>query len=83
MRFEPSRRMTFWAAAGFLAPAFFWVRRTAAQPASSPQTVGYQDTPKGLQMCGTCTLFISPNGCKVVEGPVDRRGWCKLYDPVD
>ncbi len=29
----------------------------------------YQDEPKGgIMMCGTCTLFIPPAECKVVEG---------------
>ncbi len=43
----------------------------------------YQDEPKGILMCGTCSLFIRPAGCKVVEGDVAVTGWCKLFDLAD
>jgi hypothetical protein len=28
----------------------------------------YQDSPKGIAMCSTCTLFVAPHACKVVDG---------------
>jgi hypothetical protein len=31
------------------------------------QDVDYQDNPKGLQMCATCSLFDPPTSCKIVE----------------
>jgi High potential iron-sulfur protein len=43
----------------------------------------YQDTPNGIYSCGTCTLFVQPNGCKVVEGEVSKDGWCKAYAMAD
>lgn len=44
----------------------------------------YQDEPKGgIMMCGTCTLFIPPAECKVVEGFVAITGWCNAFDLAD
>ena len=43
----------------------------------------YQDTPKGIQSCATCTLFVAPHGCKVVDGEVSPDGWCKAYAMAD
>ncbi len=54
-----------------------------AQRLLSQHEAAYQDTPKGVQMCGTCTMFVRPNACKVVEGEVQRTGWCRLYDMTD
>ena len=79
---NPSRRRMLSAPVGLLWAATRW-RPAAAQALSSQQAAGYQAQPKGLQMCGTCTLFIEPDRGKTVAGPVERRGWCKLYDPVD
>jgi hypothetical protein len=45
--------------------------------------VDYQDQPKGLQMCSTCTLFEPPAACKIVEGTVSPNGWCKDYAMAD
>jgi hypothetical protein len=39
----------------------------------------YQDTPKGIHSCATCTLFDAPNGCKVVEGEVSKDSWRKAF----
>ena len=43
----------------------------------------YQDSPKGIQMCATCTLFVAPHACKVVDGEVSASGWCKAYAMAD
>ena len=43
----------------------------------------YQDTPKDIRMCATCTLFLPPKACKVVEGDVKAEGWCKLFELAD
>ena len=42
-----------------------------------------QDNPKGIQMCATCTLFVAPRSCKVVEGDISPDGWCKSYAMAD
>jgi hypothetical protein len=49
----------------------------------SKQQAEYQDSPKGIQMCATCTLFVPPCSCKVVEGDVSPDGWCKSYAMAD
>lgn len=43
----------------------------------------YQDHPNDIQMCSTCTRFVKPNQCKVVDGDVSPDGWCRLFDMVD
>jgi hypothetical protein len=43
----------------------------------------YQDGPKDIRMCATCTLFLPPKSCKVVEGEVSPNGWCKLFEIAD
>jgi len=43
----------------------------------------YQGTPNGIYSCATCTLFIAPNACKVVEGEISPDGWCKAYAMAD
>ena len=43
----------------------------------------YRDTPNGIYSCGMCTLFVAPDGCKVVEGAISKDGWCKAFAAVD
>jgi hypothetical protein len=43
----------------------------------------YQDIPKGIYSCATCSLFEPPNACKVVEGEVSKDGWCKAFALAD
>jgi hypothetical protein len=49
----------------------------------SKQQAGYQDGPKGIAMCATCTLFVEPRSCKVVEGDISPNGWCNAYAMAD
>jgi High potential iron-sulfur protein len=55
----------------------------AAGEKLSKQQAEYQDSPKGIQMCATCSLFEAPHACKVVEGDVSPSGWCKAYAMAD
>ena len=80
---EMNRRECIRAGCGGFAVAATWLLSVAAQSLLSQREAEYQSTPNGLQMCGTCTLFIRPHGCKLVSGEVDRAGWCKLYDMAD
>jgi len=57
--------------------------RAAAQPKMTKAQAQYQDEPKGIMMCGTCTLFLPPAGCKVMEGDVAVTGWCNAFDLAD
>ena len=43
----------------------------------------YQDTPRDIRMCATCTLFEAPRSCKVVEGDISPNGWCKVFALAD
>jgi len=72
------RRAVMLAALGALAS-----RDARAQQKMTKAEAAYQDEPKGILMCATCSLFIRPAGCKVVEGEVAASGWCKLFDLAD
>ena len=64
-----------------------WPRLAQAQQARveklSKAQAQYQDSPKGIAMCATCTLFIEPRACKVVDGDISPNGWCKEYAMAD
>ncbi len=57
--------------------------RAAAQEKMSRREADYQDSPKDIRMCATCTLFLPPKSCKVVDGEVSPNGWCKLFVLAD
>jgi High potential iron-sulfur protein len=78
------RRLVQLAFAG-LAGAALWPRRGLAQGPGkmSKAQAEYQDSPKGIQMCATCSLFDEPHACKVVDGDISPNGWCKAYAMAD
>ena len=39
----------------------------------------YQNQPKGLQRCEICLQFNAPNKCKIVQGPINPKGWCQYF----
>jgi hypothetical protein len=41
------------------------------------------DDAERLYSCATCTLFVPPNLCKVVEGEVSPDGWRKAFALAD
>jgi hypothetical protein len=49
----------------------------------SKREAEYQDSPKDIRMCATCTLFEPPNSCQLVEGEVTPTGWCKVFALAD
>jgi hypothetical protein len=49
----------------------------------SKRQAGYQDQPKDVRMCATCTLFKPPRSCAVVEGDISPNGWCTLFALAD
>lgn len=72
------------ALAGFLGPAMQPRRGHAQQRAKmSKQQAEYQDGPKGIQSCATCSLFDEPDQCRIVDGKVSPNGWCKAYAMAD
>jgi hypothetical protein len=59
-------------------------RTRAQQPAKmSKAQAEYQDSPKGIQSCATCSLFEEPDQCRIVDGKVSPNGWCKAYAMAD
>ena len=52
-----------------------------AQAAVTQAMAHYQATPKGKASCATCSQFVAPKTCKVVQGVVAPTGWCLLYTP--
>ena len=59
------------------------ISNVLAQTKMSKQAAQYQDSPKDIRMCATCTLFVPPRGCQVVEGDINPDGWCKAYAMAD
>jgi hypothetical protein len=57
--------------------------RALAADKMSKAEAEYQDSPKDIRMCATCTLFEPPRACKVVEGDVRPYGWCKVFALAD
>jgi hypothetical protein len=61
----------------------------AAAPRAQPQAkltkqqAEYEDKPRDIRMCSTCSFFEPPKDCKVVEGDVSPDGWCNLFALVD
>jgi hypothetical protein len=56
-------------------------KAAAAQQKAAKKIVQYQEKPKGAQECDTCLHFVAPNTCKLVEGPINPKGWCALFAP--
>jgi hypothetical protein len=57
--------------------------QTAGVEKLSKAQAQYQDNPRGIAMCATCTLFVAPHACKVVDGDISPNGWCKEYAMAD
>jgi hypothetical protein len=62
--------------------------RTRAQSSDAASKMSkmraeYQDMPNGIFSCATCTLFVPPAACKVVEGEISPDGWCRAFALAD
>ncbi|MCC8979832.1 iron oxidase [Bradyrhizobium acaciae] len=79
---DRSRRCFIGAAIAGL-PATLLLRTASASDKMTKSQAEYQDTPNGIYSCGLCTLFVAPDGCKVVEGAISKEGWCKAFAAVD
>jgi High potential iron-sulfur protein len=72
------------AVAGLFGPALRpWQAHAQTAAKMSKQQADYQDDPKGIQSCATCSLFEEPDKCRVVDGKVSPDGWCKAYAMAD
>jgi hypothetical protein len=60
-------------------------QRAAAQSKATKQAMQYQDQPKNGQQCDQCMHWVpgpQPNAqgsCKVVDGPINPKGWCVAF----
>jgi hypothetical protein len=77
---RPSRRLVLLAAPMALALPIGLARGAEKM---SKQGAQYEDAPRGIAMCATCSLFVEPRACKVVEGDISPNGWCKAYAIAD
>jgi len=49
-------------------------------PKSTKAQAGYVDPAEDHTFaCAECTLFLPPNDCKVVQGPVSETGTCIYF----
>jgi hypothetical protein len=53
--------------------------RAEAQTKISQANAKYQEHPNGTQECDGCIQFQAPNACKIVEGPINPKGWCQFF----
>ena len=75
---SPSRRTVLITAgtAPFLALAGSWAE---AGTRVSQSAAHYQSTAKAGQDCDDCSNFVGPHACKLVEGDISPKGWCRLW----
>jgi hypothetical protein len=67
-------------AAGTAAPLLAMLASRADAGAKAPQSaVHYQQEPKDGHDCSHCNHFVAPGGCKLVDGDISPRGWCRLW----
>jgi hypothetical protein len=80
---DMSRRGMIRAALAGIAAGSIGGSRAGASDKMTRQQAEYQDTPKGIYSCATCSLFEPPKSCKVVEGDVSPDGWCRAFALAD
>jgi hypothetical protein len=78
-----SRRRLIATAAGATSAMALAPMSARALEKMTRQQALYQDSPRDIMMCATCTLFEPPKSCKVVEGDVSPTGWCKAFALAD
>jgi hypothetical protein len=63
------------------ASAFFYAasRPAVAVIKISQKAVAYQDHPEGDKRCDKCIQFQPPDACKMVDGTISPRGYCRLF----
>jgi hypothetical protein len=83
-RMDGSRRKLVRAIAnGVSAGLLLRITPSEASEKMTRQQVEYQDTPRDIYSCATCTLFEPPKYCKVIEGEISKDGWCKVFALAD
>jgi hypothetical protein len=77
------RRLIATAAAATSVMTLAPILRARALDKMTRQQAQYQDRPKDIMMCATCSLFEPPKSCKIVEGDVSPSGWCRAFALAD
>jgi hypothetical protein len=77
-RYTVSRR-TVLIAAGATPLVAIIVNRASAGAKVSQSAVHYQASPMGGKDCDDCSNFVSPGACKLVDGDISPKGWCRLW----
>jgi hypothetical protein len=77
-KFGISRR-TALIAAGATPLVALIANRASAGAKISQSAVHYQASPKEGKDCDDCSNFVSPSGCKLVDGDISPKGWCRLW----
>jgi hypothetical protein len=52
---------------------------TAEKDKISHAEAQYQPQPKGQQRCDICLQFLKPNKCRIVQSPINPKGWCQFF----
>jgi hypothetical protein len=80
----PSRRLVLRATVVSLgaASAATAIKPAAATVKISKAAVAYQDRPQGDKRCEKCLQFQAPNSCKLVDGPINPQGFCRIFTPL-
>ena len=85
-----SRRAALLRGAGVLAGLLLTETLVASKPALAKGAKSeflYQDHPRGGQSCGACKFFFADTNsantgtCALIEGVINRNGWCTAYSP--
>src|SRR5258708_32019729 len=74
-----SRRNIMRAVAGGISAGLLRISQTKASDKMTRQQAQYQDTPNGIYSCGLCTLFQTPESCKVVRGAIRENRRRKAF----
>jgi hypothetical protein len=45
----------------------------------SQDAVHYQMSPNNGRDCDDCAHFAAPGACKLVDGAISPKGWCRLW----
>jgi predicted transglutaminase-like cysteine proteinase len=61
------------------AAPLMWSGTSQAGTKVSQPAVHYQASPKDGQECDTCAHFAAPHSCKLVDGDISPKGWCRLW----
>ena len=87
---RPSRRLMLARAMGLvggLTLALLVDTNTRAEAKAAKSDFLYQDRPRDGKGCGQCKFFspvsegATTGTCAIVEGVIDRNGWCLAFSP--